>query len=122
MRRLATLDDVREYLEGQGERVEASGLGIAVPATFGERWRAGRVDILWETRPGTVQLYLALPFDVPEEKRAAAGLAFLDVNAKLAAGGFILTPLPAFALSLFLDEAGAVPAVVVDRAIHACRD
>jgi hypothetical protein len=122
MRRLATLDDVREYLEGEGEHLEASQLGLALPASLGERWPPGRIEIVWESRPGVVVLYLALPFDVPEERRAAAGLAFLEVNAKLLVGSFILTPLPAFALGIFLDEDGAVAAKVLDRAIHACRE
>lgn len=122
MRRLATLDDVREYLEGEGEHVEASQLGLALPATFGERWPPGRIEIVWESRPGVVVLYLGLPFDVPEDRRAAAGMAFLEVNARLLVGSFILTPLPAFALGIFLDEDGAVAAKVLDRAIHACRE
>jgi hypothetical protein len=122
MRRLLNLDDARAHLESQGERVGAHGLGIGVPASFGERWPPGRVDVLWEVRPGLVQLYLALPFDVPEERRAAAALVFLDVNARLLAGSFILTPLPAFALAVFLDDDGALPARTLDRAIHHCRD
>ena len=113
---------VARYLASHGERVEERRLGLSVPASFGERFRAGTVDIVWEPRPGLVQLYVALPFDVPEERRAAVGLAFLSINAAQHIGAFILTPLPAFSVVLLLNHDGTLSDDALDRAIGACRE
>lgn len=113
---------VARHLASRGETVEPRRMGLAVPASFGERWRAGSVDLVWEPRPALVQLYTVLPFDVPEDRRAAVGAAFLTINSALPAGAFILTPLPAFSLAIFLNHDGTVSDEVLERAIGACRE
>jgi hypothetical protein len=114
---LAGRDAVEAHLAGRGEAVRAMSQGFSL-RTAG----CVPVDVLWEGTPGVVHLFTALPFAVAESRRAQTALAICDLNRQVVVGHFALVPQLVFQVPIMLNHDGSISALVVERALDACRN
>ena len=75
------------------------------------------VDVVWDAPNRMVWTVVGYDFAPPAERRQAMAAALCEVNATLAVNGFQLRKGVVWKAHVFLDQDGAVPADVLERAV-----
>ncbi len=112
---LADLKSAEMHFAQRGDKpwVQPQGFSLICKRPAGTE----SVDVVWDAGNRMVWTVVGLNATPPPERRAAMAAAICEVNAALAVNGFQLRKGVVWKAHVFLDQAGAVPADVLERAV-----